>query len=210
MNDTGALKALIVKWRITAMQSANAMNALCGGKGFSEKAASLSECAAELESTLERMLASQGAEPVAYLYRLMNLAPHSTTSSLSFHKRQDLIDAGWSEFPLSLFSAQPGIVPGWVMVPEEPTPEMLDAGLHESEKHAARYSLRTWLYKTMIAAAPSASLAEPDVEAMVRELADQMLIDRIVIKEAAAIIRKHLRPTQQTEGASAAPQAEGK
>ena len=66
---------------------------------------------------------------------------------------------------------------------------------------------------------PSAPpLAEPDVEAAAKEIYETMNMavewkgpTRERIKtDIAAIIRKHLRPTQQTEGASAAPQAEKK
>lgn len=61
-------------------------------------------------------------------------------------------------------------------------------------------------------------LAEPDVEEIGeadKEIFELICafnrdeIQTICRTDIAAIIRKHLRPTQQTEGASAAPQAEG-
>lgn len=65
-------------------------------------------------------------------------------------------------------------------------------------------------YCTRLYSAPAAGM---DILAVANEI-DNMLTKRgldgySVRNEIAAIIRKHLRPTQQTEGASAAPQAEG-
>ncbi len=47
-------KGLARKWRIESMQAGQAMNALCGGKGYSELAATKAECASELESLVKQ------------------------------------------------------------------------------------------------------------------------------------------------------------
>lgn len=73
----------------------------------------------------------------------------------------------------------------------------------------------------MLASQGAPPLAEPDVEAMAKEITQLFVgLDGFPGISASAgqdleikvehAIRKHLRPTQQTEGVSAAPQAEGK
>lgn len=70
----------------------------------------------------------------------------------------------------------------------------------------------------MLASQGAPPLAEPDVERDVERIVEEIAYlegqvhgkQRMNRKVIAELFRKHLRPTQQTEGASAAPQAEGK
>ena len=58
-------------------------------------------------------------------------------------------------------SAMPRHVPeGWVLVPKEPTPEMVSAMDHFSRTHTHTFAVYRLLYAAILASAPPAPLSE--------------------------------------------------
>lgn len=79
-----------------------------------------------------------------------------------------------------------------VLVPREPTPDMVEAGMaHERDCSGTPFLAN--VYKAMVAAAPVASqMGEPDVEKLAQQICD--FFDDpgyITVQSVADIIRKH-------------------
>lgn len=93
-------------------------------------------------------------KPVADLYGLTSPTGGETSFTFDAVEACDFIDGGWScqeyvelgRFQEAVSGSSPAIPDGWVMVPEEPTHEMLEAG----DEQFGTYDV----YRRMIAAAP--------------------------------------------------------
>jgi len=93
-------------------------------------------------------------KPVADLYGLTSPTGGETSFTFDAVEARDFIDGGWScqeyveleRFQDAVIGNSPVIPDGWVVVPEEPTHEMLEAG----DEQFGTYDV----YRRMIAAAP--------------------------------------------------------
>ncbi|EME0310552.1 hypothetical protein VXI92_003223 [Enterobacter hormaechei] len=93
-------------------------------------------------------------KPVADLYGLTSPTGGETSFTFDAVEARDFIDGGWScqeyveleRFQEAVSGNSPVIPDGWVMVPEEPTHEMLEAG----DEQFGTYDV----YRRMIAASP--------------------------------------------------------
>lgn len=93
-------------------------------------------------------------EPVADLYGLTSPTGGETSFTFDAVEARDFIDGGWScqeyveleRFQEAVSGNSPAIPDGWVMVPEDPTHEMLEAG----DEQFGTYDV----YRRMIEAAP--------------------------------------------------------
>ncbi|HIC8351123.1 TPA: hypothetical protein ACW7O9_002725 [Enterobacter hormaechei subsp. steigerwaltii] len=93
-------------------------------------------------------------KPVADLYGLTSPTGSETSFTFDAVEARDFIDGGWScqeyveleRFQEAVSGNSPVIPDGWVMVPEEPTHEMLEAG----DEQFGTYDV----YRRMIAASP--------------------------------------------------------
>lgn len=93
-------------------------------------------------------------KPVADLYGLTSPTGGETSFTFDAVEARDFIDGGWScqeyveleRFQEAVSGNSPAIPDGWVMVPEEPTHEMLEAG----DEQFGTYDV----YRRMIAASP--------------------------------------------------------
>lgn len=93
-------------------------------------------------------------KPVADLYGLTSPTGGETSFTFDAVEARDFIDGGWScqeyvelgRFQEDVSGNSPVIPDGWVMVPEEPTHEMLEAG----DEQFGTYDV----YRRMIAASP--------------------------------------------------------
>ncbi|MCE1543160.1 hypothetical protein LWU70_20840 [Enterobacter hormaechei] len=93
-------------------------------------------------------------KPVADLYGLTSPTGGETSFTFDAVEACDFIDGGWScqeyvelgRFQEAVSGNSPAIPDGWVMVPEEPTHEMLEAG----DEQFGTYDV----YRRMIAASP--------------------------------------------------------
>ncbi|WP_113382990.1 eaa protein [Escherichia coli] len=93
-------------------------------------------------------------KPVADLYGLTSPTGGETSFTFDAVEARDFIDGGWScqeyveleRFQEAVSGNSPVIPDGWVLVPEEPTHEMLEAG----DEQFGTYDV----YRRMIAASP--------------------------------------------------------
>ncbi|HDT2120365.1 TPA: hypothetical protein RCG88_001338, partial [Enterobacter roggenkampii] len=93
-------------------------------------------------------------KPVADLYGLTSPTGGETSFTFDAVEARDFIDGGWScqdyveleRFQEAVSGNSPVIPDGWVMVPEDPTHEMLEAG----DEQFGTYDV----YRRMIEAAP--------------------------------------------------------
>lgn len=93
-------------------------------------------------------------KPVADLYGLTSPTGSETSFTFDAVEARDFVDGGWScqeyveleRFQEAVSGNSPAIPDGWVMVPEEPTHEMLEAG----DEQFGTYDV----YRRMIAASP--------------------------------------------------------
>ncbi|HIF6342114.1 hypothetical protein [Enterobacter hormaechei] len=105
------------------------------------------------QNITENILVTQ-FKPVADLYGLTSPTGSETSFTFDAVEARDFIDGGWScqeyvelgRFQEAVSGNSPVIPDGWVMVPEEPTHEMLEAG----DEQFGTYDV----YRRMIAASP--------------------------------------------------------
>ena len=116
-------------------------------------------CAAMLQGangtlTNEGTITATQFKPVADLYGLTSPTGGETSFTFDAVEARDFIDGGWScqeyveleRFQEAVSGNSPVIPDGWVLVPEEPTHEMLEAG----DEQFGTYDV----YRRMIAASP--------------------------------------------------------
>ncbi len=105
------------------------------------------------QNITENILVTQ-FKPVADLYGLTSPTGSETSFTFDAVEARDFIDGGWScqeyvelgRFQEAVSGNSPVIPDGWVMVPEEPTHEMLEAG----DEQFGTYDV----YRRMITASP--------------------------------------------------------
>ncbi|HCJ6282418.1 hypothetical protein M8R55_04750 [Enterobacter hormaechei] len=105
------------------------------------------------QNITENILVTQ-FKPVADLYGLTSPTGSETSFTFDAVEARDFIDGGWScqeyvelgRFQEAVSGNSPVIPDGWVMVPEEPTHEILEAG----DEQFGTYDV----YRRMIAASP--------------------------------------------------------
>lgn len=105
------------------------------------------------QNITENILVTQ-FKPVADLYGLTSPTGSETSFTFDAVEARDFIDGGWScqeyvelgPFQEAVSGNSPVIPDGWVMVPEEPTHEILEAG----DEQFGTYDV----YRRMIAASP--------------------------------------------------------
>ncbi len=105
------------------------------------------------QNITENILVTQ-FKPVADLYGLTSPTGSETSFTFDAVEARDFVDGGWScqeyveleRFQEAVSGNSPVIPDGWVMVPEEPTHEMLEAG----DEQFGTYDV----YRRMIAASP--------------------------------------------------------
>ncbi|MGA4509059.1 hypothetical protein [Enterobacter hormaechei] len=105
------------------------------------------------QNITENILVTQ-FKPVADLYGLTSPTGSETSFTFDAVEARDFIDSGWScqeyvelgRFQEAVSGNSPVIPDGWVMVPEEPTHEILEAG----DEQFGTYDV----YRRMIAASP--------------------------------------------------------
>ena len=110
----------------------------------------------EADGTLanEGTITATQFKPVADLYGLTSPTGGETSFTFDAVEARDFIDGGWScqeyvelgRFQEAVSGNSPVIPDGWVMVPEDPTHEMLEAG----DEQFGTYDV----YRRMIEAAP--------------------------------------------------------
>ncbi len=104
--------------------------------------------------TNEGTITATQFKPVADLYGLTSPTGGETSFTFDAVEARDFIDGGWScqeyveleRFQEAVSGNSPVIPDGWVLVPEEPTHEMLEAG----DEQFGTYDV----YRRMIAASP--------------------------------------------------------
>ncbi|MCF2194286.1 hypothetical protein [Enterobacter hormaechei] len=105
------------------------------------------------QNITENILVTQ-FKPVADLYGLTSPTGSETSFTFDAVEARDFIDGGWpcqeyvelGRFQEAVSGNSPVIPDGWVMVPEEPTHEILEAG----DEQFGTYDV----YRRMIAASP--------------------------------------------------------
>lgn len=125
-----------------------------------EKAVGWNACRAAMLQGADGTLTNEGTipvtqfKPVADLYGLTSPTGCETSFTFDAVEARDFIDGGWScqeyveleRFQEAVSGNSPVIPDGWVLVPEEPTHEMLEAG----DEQFGTYDV----YRRMIAASP--------------------------------------------------------
>ncbi|WP_233405835.1 hypothetical protein [Enterobacter roggenkampii] len=118
--------------------------------------------------TNEGTITATQFKPVADLYGLTSPTGGETSFTFDAVEARDFIDGGWScqeyveleRFQEAVSGNSPVIPDGWVMVPEEPTHEMLEAG----DEQFGTYDV----YRRMIAAAPQQEVTQALAKGMER------------------------------------------